>query len=61
MARISDDELLRKWGFSIESRPKRGEAVWRRDGNHYPHNKAMQVAVQEEKMLSLDDKPAKKS
>lgn len=61
MARISDDEYLRKRGFAIASRPKNTEAVWSKDGKHYPHRKAMEVAAQEEKMLALEEKPAKKS
>lgn len=37
----SADELLRRNGYRIWSRPKRGEPVWKRSGRLYPQSVAL--------------------
>jgi len=46
---FSDDVLLRERGFVISDRPTGQEAVWLRDGTHYPQTMAVRKARQERK------------
>ena len=45
--RHATDAYLRRFGWVIFSRPKRGEAVWIRDGEKYPQEQALQITERE--------------
>lgn len=36
------DQMIRKCGYTIKSRPNRGEAVWERDGITYTQSAVLQ-------------------
>lgn len=40
----NDDELIRRYGFAIHSRPRDGEAVWTRNGKLVGHSAALEIA-----------------
>ena len=42
--RFSEDAFLRKFGFTIVSRPNDGPAVWRREGKEFLHHVALRIA-----------------
>lgn len=41
--RHPDDVRLRRMGFVIVARPRRGEAVWEYGGLHYTHSEALRL------------------
>jgi hypothetical protein len=41
------DVVLRKFGFAVHSRPKRGQATWIRNGEVYGQEEAIQIARRE--------------
>ena len=57
---LKDDEFLRKHGFSIYSRPKRGSPIWTREGLVVNEIDAHRVAANEEESLNLDDESSNK-
>lgn len=42
-ARHIGDQLLRKYGFRIEARPKKGPVLWSREGHSYTEDEAKSV------------------
>ena len=36
-----EDQLLRRNGYVIHSRPKQGEAIWSKEGQLYKHSEAI--------------------
>ncbi len=45
--RFANDILLRKYGFQIAGRPKKGQPVWQRNGHNYYQSDALkEVATQ---------------
>jgi hypothetical protein len=43
--RFYGDELLRRWGFHIVARPRKGEAVWERHGQRFTQTQAEREAA----------------
>ena len=41
VSHFPDDALLRAAGFAIASRPKQGDAVWRKRGLLFTHSEAL--------------------
>jgi len=45
--RFPHDVALRSHGFSIHSRPRRGESFWKRSGKIYIFSRAVKIAESE--------------
>lgn len=49
---MSDDDLLRKHGFTIAARPKNGINVWSRHGKRFEEWEALIIAMNAEEAVN---------